>query len=84
MMEQAAASFNEAWMDADDKVLASAVGNLLKTSGQATDGWADVAAEMGNGRTEQSCRSAPVALADSAPSAMRAQRSLPVCVPCGG
>jgi hypothetical protein len=28
----------------------------LKTSGQATEGWADVAAEMGNGRTERGCR----------------------------
>eukprot|EP01044_Picomonas_judraskeda_P023729 COSAG03_NODE_6312_length_1080_cov_0.881753_1_plen_267_part_10 len=57
MMEQAAKSTEEIWMDADDKLLAEAVGRLLKASGQATDGWADVAGEMGSGRTEKGCRS---------------------------
>ena len=38
------------------KKLAAAVGRLLKATSQATEGWADVAADMGSVRNEKSCR----------------------------
>lgn len=47
---------DELWMDSDDKQLAAAVGRLLKATSQATEGWADVAADMGSVRNEKSCR----------------------------
>lgn len=45
------------WTDANDKSLAKAIGDLLKaTESSVNEGWADVAVNVGSGRTEATCR----------------------------